>query len=99
MCLFLLKKHVRKKISVLKICTRAKYIDTLIHRECLRIRNAAESACGIADAYSDARVAKNGDPRLKTEQLQGMQRIAAHLAAGELTASPTLARTYDSIIT
>jgi len=44
---------------------------------------ACVRACGIADAKrSDARVAKNGDPRLKTEQLQGMQRIAAHLAAG-----------------
>lgn len=37
---------------------------------------------------SNARVAKNGDPRLKTEQRQGMQCIAAHLAAGGLTASP-----------
>jgi len=37
----------------------------------------------IADTgRSNARVAKNCDPRLKTEQHQGMQRIAAHLAAG-----------------
>lgn len=33
-----------------------------------------------ANGRSNARVAKNGDPRLKTEQRQGMQRVAAHLA-------------------
>lgn len=41
---------------------------------------------------SNARVAKNGDPRLKTEQRQGMQRVAAHLAVRSgrqpTTASP-----------
>lgn len=35
---------------------------------------------GNASERSNARVAKNGDPRLKTEQRQGMQRVAAHLA-------------------
>lgn len=69
-------------------------IDTLIHREYLWVPASLRAECvlgesgrvracvrahGIADAKrSDARVAKNGDPRLKTEQLQGMQRIAAH---------------------
>lgn len=58
-------------------------------------------ARGIADTgRSNARVAKNGDPRLKTEQRQGMQRIAAHLAGGSWLRVPgSMARTVDGLTT